>query len=231
MSLSTQTPDKHFTCFTPSCLPAFCFVYFIYFLVTLGLRCHKQAFSNWGEQGLPFVAVRGLLIAVASLVAEHRLQARGPWLQGVGAVIVLAGSASGRSCSQCVESSRTRDRTCVPHIWQVDAYPLSHREVSFHLFVEITSMKLTGQDLVTNHWPLCSRGEDSAFSLLRPDFSLWLGTKILLQAASGQGDLRPALRLQILVGFRQRRDVSSGFLHDRQNLWLRGNPHKVKVVS
>ena len=32
-----------------------------------------RAFSSCGERGLLFVAVWGLLIAVASLVAEHRL--------------------------------------------------------------------------------------------------------------------------------------------------------------
>ena len=31
------------------------------------------AFSSCGERGLLFIAVRRLLIAVASLVAEHRL--------------------------------------------------------------------------------------------------------------------------------------------------------------
>ena len=47
---------------------------FIYlFLVALGLRCCARAFSSYGEWGLLFVVVRGLLIAVASLVAEHRL--------------------------------------------------------------------------------------------------------------------------------------------------------------
>ena len=50
------------------------FIYFIYlFLAALGLRCCAQAFSSCGERGLLFVAVRGLLIAVASLVAEHGL--------------------------------------------------------------------------------------------------------------------------------------------------------------
>ena len=50
---------------------------FIYlFLAALGLRCYTQAFSSCGEQGLLFAAVHGLLIAVASLVAEHGLQAR-----------------------------------------------------------------------------------------------------------------------------------------------------------
>ena len=41
--------------------------YFIYlFLAALGLRCCARAFSSWGKWGLLFVAVRGLLIAVAS---------------------------------------------------------------------------------------------------------------------------------------------------------------------
>ena len=43
------------------------------FLAALGLRCCTWAFSSCGEQGLLFVAVHGLLIAVASLVAEHGL--------------------------------------------------------------------------------------------------------------------------------------------------------------
>ena len=43
------------------------------FLAALGLRCHARAFSSCGEWGLHFVAVCGLLIVVASLVAEHGL--------------------------------------------------------------------------------------------------------------------------------------------------------------
>ena len=39
----------------------------------LGLRCCTQAFSSCGQWGLLFVAVHGLLIAVASLVVEHGL--------------------------------------------------------------------------------------------------------------------------------------------------------------
>ena len=54
------------------------FIYFIYlFLAALSLRCCARAFSSCGERGLPFIAVCGLLIAVASLVAEHGLQACG----------------------------------------------------------------------------------------------------------------------------------------------------------
>ena len=50
------------------------FYKFVYlFLAALGLRCCAQAFSSCSERGLLFVAVRGLLVAVASLVAEHGL--------------------------------------------------------------------------------------------------------------------------------------------------------------
>ena len=51
----------------------FFFFFLIYFLAMLDLLCCVQAFSSCGEQGLLFVAVCGLLIAVASLVAEHGL--------------------------------------------------------------------------------------------------------------------------------------------------------------
>ena len=50
------------------------FLKFMYlFLAALGLRCCTLAFSSCGERGLLFVAVCGLLIVVASLVAEHGL--------------------------------------------------------------------------------------------------------------------------------------------------------------
>ena len=45
----------------------------IYFLVALGIHRCWGAFSSCGEQGLLFVAARGLLIAVASLVADNGL--------------------------------------------------------------------------------------------------------------------------------------------------------------
>ena len=46
---------------------------FIFILAAVGLRCCAQAFSSCGERGLLFFAVHGLLIAVASLVAEYGL--------------------------------------------------------------------------------------------------------------------------------------------------------------
>ena len=51
----------------------FLFFYFFLFLAELGLCCCTRAFSSCGERGLLFVAVHRLLIAVASLVAEHGL--------------------------------------------------------------------------------------------------------------------------------------------------------------
>ena len=50
---------------------SFFFFFFNLFLAALGLRCCAWAFSSCSEQGLLFVAVRRLLIAVAFLVAEH----------------------------------------------------------------------------------------------------------------------------------------------------------------
>ena len=55
-----------------------CFLLLIYlfiylFLAALGLHCCARAFSSCSELGLLFVLVHRLLIAVASLAAEHRL--------------------------------------------------------------------------------------------------------------------------------------------------------------
>ena len=64
----------------------FLIILFIYlFLAVLGLCCCARAFSSCSEQGLLFVAVRGFLIVIVSLVAEHGLQVHGLqqlWLAG-----------------------------------------------------------------------------------------------------------------------------------------------------
>ena len=49
------------------------FLKFYLFLAALGLCCCAQAFSSFREWGVLFIAMLGLLIVVASLVAEHRL--------------------------------------------------------------------------------------------------------------------------------------------------------------
>ena len=49
----------------------------IYFWLCWVFGAARGLFSSCGERGLLFIAVHGLLIAVASLVAEHGLQACG----------------------------------------------------------------------------------------------------------------------------------------------------------
>ena len=56
-----------------STLPFIIFFLVIYLLAVLGLCCCVRAFSSCGERGLLFIVVRGLLVAVAALVAEHGL--------------------------------------------------------------------------------------------------------------------------------------------------------------
>ena len=48
-------------------------IFFLLLLAALGLHCCVWAFSSCGEQGLLFIVVHGLLIAVASLVVDHGL--------------------------------------------------------------------------------------------------------------------------------------------------------------
>ena len=89
------------------------------------LRCCTRAFSSCGERGLLFVAVRRLLIAVASLVAEPGSRRAGPrrcsaWAQQ----LQLTGSraqaqqlwCTGPVAPRHAGSSRTRARTRVPCI-------------------------------------------------------------------------------------------------------------------
>ena len=46
------------------------FLFYYLFLAVLGLRCCARAFSSCGKWGLLLIGVCGLLIVVASLVAE-----------------------------------------------------------------------------------------------------------------------------------------------------------------
>ena len=59
-------------------LKKYIYIYlFIYlFLALLGLRFCARAFSSCGKRGPLFIAVHGPLTIVASLVVQHRLQAR-----------------------------------------------------------------------------------------------------------------------------------------------------------
>ena len=66
-ALGVITVPFAFSLISPTCL----FIYL--FLAALGFCCCAWSFSSCGEWGLLFVAVRRLLIAVGSLVAEHGL--------------------------------------------------------------------------------------------------------------------------------------------------------------
>ena len=80
---------------------------FFFFLAALHLHCCVHVFSSCSERGLLLVVVHGLLIAVASLVAEHRLQECGlHQLQHVGSVVVACRlSSCGSWALECRLSS------------------------------------------------------------------------------------------------------------------------------
>ena len=88
----------------------------------------SRLFSSCSEvsRGYSLVAVRELLIAVASLVAEHGLSgawAQQLWLQSTGSVDV----ARGHSCSMvCGVFLHQGLNPSLLH-WQVDYLPLSHQ--------------------------------------------------------------------------------------------------------
>ena len=53
------------------------YLFYLFIFGCVGSSLLRRAFSSCGERGLLFVAVRGLLIASASLVVEHGLHVRG----------------------------------------------------------------------------------------------------------------------------------------------------------
>ena len=74
----THTPmiphwNLYFYLFILKNIYLFTYLFIYLLLAVLGLHCCTRAFSSCSELGLFFIAVRGLLTAVASLVAEHGL--------------------------------------------------------------------------------------------------------------------------------------------------------------
>ena len=83
---------------------AFACLYFTFFLAALGRHCCRWTSSSCSEWGLLLITAHRLLTGVASLGAEHRLQARGPQqLQHTGLLAPWH-----------VGSSWPRDQTRVP---------------------------------------------------------------------------------------------------------------------
>ena len=66
---TTAPPGKPFFCFLINFIYLSVYLSIYSFLAALGLPCCARTVSSCGERGLLFVAGRGLLIAVASLVA------------------------------------------------------------------------------------------------------------------------------------------------------------------
>ena len=108
-----------------------------------GLRCCTRALSSCGKQGLLLVAVRGPPTAVASPVAEHRLQAHGlqqSWLMGSRAQAQQPWRM-GLFAPQHVGSSRTRARTRVPCIGRQIPNHCTTREVPvLYILIQIAKI-------------------------------------------------------------------------------------------
>ena len=105
-------------------------IYIYLFLAVLGLHCCMWAFSTCSDWGLLFIAVYGLLIVVAFLVAEHTLQVRKlQQLWHTGSVVVAcrlqsAGSvvvAHGLSCSTACGIFLDQGLNSCPLHWQADS--------------------------------------------------------------------------------------------------------------
>ena len=109
----------------------FFFLRVIYlFLTALGLHCCEWAFSSRVKWGLFSVAVSGLLIEVASPIAEHRPQSSraslvavcGP--QSLGSAVVEHG---GLSCSMAGGIIPKQGSNPCPLHLQEESQPLAHQ--------------------------------------------------------------------------------------------------------
>ena len=107
-------------------------------MAVVGLCCFVLAFSSYGEWGLVFVVVCGLLLAEASLAVEHGLQAhRLQQLQHTGSVLVACRLLSTDSVAVVHRLSCFAARgifldqgsNLCPLHWQADSFPLHYREI------------------------------------------------------------------------------------------------------
>ena len=112
----------------------FIFLYMYLFLAALCLRCCAWAFSRCREQGLLFIAVRGLLIVVASHCGAWAVGAWAQqlWLTGCRAQAQQL-QHTGLVALWHVGSSRTRARTHVPCIGRWILNHCATREVPPYL--------------------------------------------------------------------------------------------------
>ena len=113
-------------------------------LAAPGLNWFAWAFSSWGEQSSSLVVGHGLLIALDSLTAEHRLPVLGlQQFQHAGSAFAVRGLQStgsgvvvhGLSCSVYVETSQTWDGTRVTYAGRWILIFWATREVQKKFFV------------------------------------------------------------------------------------------------
>ena len=144
------------------------------FLAELGLCYCMRAFSSCGKRGLLFVVVRGLLIAVASLIAEHRLQVhrlQQLWLVGSRAQAQYLWCMS-LVAPRHVGSSQTRARTRAPctgrqilnHCTTREALSLILMEMLSFVFFSVISVSGSNLACVPVH-TLKSRAQITHFGL------------------------------------------------------------------
>ena len=102
-----------------------------YFLALLGLHCCVAFSLVVVSRGSSLVSVRELLIAVASLVAQHRLQgawasaAVTPRLWSTASTVVMHGLSCSEACGNFMDQGSNQ---CLLH-WQANSLPLSHKGI------------------------------------------------------------------------------------------------------
>ena len=119
-------------------------VFGFFFLAELDLLCCTWAFSSCGEWGLLFVAVCGLLIVVASLVARvwalgHRLSSGGAWSQLLHSMWNLSSPARDQTRIPCIGR-------CILNHWTSREFPALALFLSTMAFLQI---------YVSSHIHLC----------------------------------------------------------------------------
>ena len=122
-------------------------IYLFLFLAALGLRCCVLAFSSCGKWRLLFVVVCGLLVEVASLVAEHRLWAhrlQQLWFAG-SRVQAQQLWHTGLVAPWHVGSSQSRARIRVPCIGRQILNHCATREVQ-ELFLQFCVFFTSGRE-------------------------------------------------------------------------------------
>ena len=135
-------------------------------MAAVGPCCCVWAFPSGNEWGLLFIAVRSLLLAVVSLVAEHGLQVH--WLSSCG-VWPQQLWYTGLVALQEVKSSQTRNQTPSPELVGM-CYPLYHQG-SLILFLLFSFSPKLLASFYTTAWYANTQAIVYIYALLIPNLS------------------------------------------------------------